>query len=477
MADTIDTQLVVLGGGPGGYAAAFLAADHGMQVTLIDARERPGGTCLHVGCIPSKAVLHAAKLITDARDAAHIGLTFAEPKIDINGVRGHWQKVVDTLSKNLVGLAKARKVKLVQGKGKFLDANTIEVEGGPRVRFQQAIIATGSLPSKPPSFNLDSPRIMDSTGALKLEDVPSRLLVVGGGYIGLELGYVYAALGSQVTVVEMTEGLLPGVDRDLVKPLQDRLTKTKLFKDILLKTKVTKVEEAKNAIKATLEASDGKNSEHTFERVLVSVGRRPNSRDIGLEKAGVEVDERGFVKVDAQRRTNVQHLFAIGDIAGEPMLAHKATYEARVAVEVLAGEPAVYDARAVPAVVFTDPEIAWCGLTETEAQQQGKTVKVQKFPWTWSGRALTLGRTEGLTKLIIDPETERVLGLGIVGAGAGEMLGEGMLAIEMAGSARDVAMTMHAHPTLIETIGEAAEAYYGGTVHQMPPRTKAPAKT
>jgi dihydrolipoamide dehydrogenase len=478
MADTTNTQLVVLGGGPGGYAAAFLAADHGFKVTLIEARERPGGTCLHVGCIPSKAVLHAAKLITDARDAKHAGIEFPPPKIDINGVRGHWQKVVDTLSKNLVGLAKARKVNVMRGLGRFVDPHTIEVEGAGRCRFEQGIVATGSVPARPPAFNLSTPRIMDSTGALALEELPRRLLVVGGGYIGLELGYVYAALGSEVTVVEMTDGLLPGVDRDLVKPLQDRLTRTKLFKEVLLKTKVAKVEESKDGIKATLELPDGKSSEHVYERVLVSVGRRPNSRDIGLDKAGVEVDERGFVKVDPQRRTNVPHLFAIGDVAGEPMLAHKATYEARVAVEVLAGEPAVYDARAVPAVVFTDPEIAYCGLTETEAARQGKAVKVLKFPWSWSGRALTLGRTEGLTKLLVEPETERILGVGIVGAGAGEMLAEATLAIEMAATARDMAMTMHAHPTLSETIGEAAEAFHGGTAHQLPPRKdREPART
>jgi dihydrolipoamide dehydrogenase len=477
MPDT-NTQLVVLGGGPGGYAAAFLAADRGFKVTLIEARERPGGTCLHVGCIPSKAVLHAAKLITDARDAEHAGLKFAPPQVDINGVRGHWQKVVDTLSKNLVGLAKARKVTVLRGLGRFVDPHTIEVEGAGRCRFEQGIIATGSVPAKPPAFNLKTPRIMDSTGALALEELPRRMLVVGGGYIGLELGYVYAALGSQVTVVEMTDGLLPGVDRDLVKPLQDRLTRTKLFKEILLKTKVAKVEEVKEGIKATLEGADGKSSEQVFERVLVSVGRRPNSRDIGLDKAGVEVDERGFVKVDPQRRTNVPHLFAIGDVAGEPMLAHKASYEARVAIEVLAGEPAVYDVRAVPAVVFTDPEIAYCGLTETEAARQGKKVKVLKYPWSWSGRALTLGRTEGLTKLLVEPESERLLGVGIVGAGAGEMLAEATLAIEMAATARDVAMTMHAHPTLSETIGEASEAFHGGTAHQLPPRKeKEPART
>ncbi|MFO0927242.1 MAG: dihydrolipoyl dehydrogenase [Gemmataceae bacterium] len=470
MAVTEETQLVVLGGGPGGYAAAFLAADRGIKVTLIEARERPGGTCLHVGCIPSKAVLHAAKLITDAREAEHVGLKFAPPEISIDGVRGHWHRVVDTLSKNLVGLSRLRKVNLVQGVGRFVGPNSIELEDGRRFQFESCIVATGSSPAVPPMFKLNTPRVMDSTGALKLEELPRSLLVVGGGYIGLELGYVYAALGSQVTVVEMTDGLLPGADRDLVKPLHDRLTRTKLFKDILLKTKVAKLEDVGKGVKATLELSDGKSREETFDRVLVAIGRRPNSRDVGLEKAGIAVDERGFVKVDGQRRTNVPHIFAVGDIAGEPMLAHKATYEARVAVEALAGEPTVYDARAVPAVVFTDPEIAWCGLTETEAAKQGKTVKVQKFPWAWSGRALTLGRTEGLTKLIVDPKTERVLGVGIVGVEAGEMLGEAMLAIEMSASVRDISMTMHAHPTLIETLAESAEAYHGSAVHVAPPK-------
>jgi dihydrolipoamide dehydrogenase len=468
MPDTIDTQLVVLGGGPGGYAAAFLAADRGLKVTLIEARARPGGTCLHVGCIPSKAVLHAAKLITDVREAGHFGIDFGPPKIDINGVRGHWQKVVDELSGNLGKLSKARKVDLVQGMGRFLDPHTIEVEGGKRYRFEHCCIATGSVPVLPPGFSVRSPRIMDSTGALKLEDLPPRLLVVGGGYIGLELGYVYAALGSKVTVVEMTDGLLPGVDRDLVRPLQDRLTKTKLFEAILLKTKVGKVEEVAEGIRATLEPLGGQPSEQVFERVLVAVGRRPSSRDIGLDKAGVRANERGFIEVNGQRQTNVPHIFAIGDVAGEPMLAHKATYEGRIVAEVLAGERAVYDARAIPAVVFTDPEIAWCGLTQTEAEKQGRKVVVQKFPWAGSGRALTLGRREGLTKLIIDPDSERVLGVGMVGVEAGEMLAEGMLAIEMSASARDLALTMHAHPTLSETVGEAAESFYGGGVHQLP---------
>jgi dihydrolipoamide dehydrogenase len=466
MAELTQTQLVVLGAGPGGYAAAFLAADRGMQVTLIDAGERPGGTCLHVGCIPSKAVLHAAKLITDAREASHIGLTFAEPRIDLNGVRGHLRKVVDTLSGNLAKLCKARKVAYVCGRGRFVDDHTIEVEGSGRFQFQNCIVATGSSPTRPPALNLDNPRVMDSTGALKLEEVPPRLLVVGGGYIGLEMGYAYAALGSKVTVVELTDGLLPGVDRDLVKPLHRRLDAT--FDKIYLKTKVSRLEETPKGIRAHLEGESVSDPQPVFERVLVAVGRRPNSRDIGLDKAGIEVDERGFVKVTEQRRTSVGHIFAIGDVAGEPMLAHKATYEAKVAVEVLAGEPAVYDARAVPAVVFTDPEVAWCGLTETEAKKAGREVKTATFSWAGSGRAMTLGRTEGLTKLIIDPETDRLLGVGLVGAGVGEMIAEGMLAIEMAASARDVALTMHAHPTLSETLGEAADTLYGLAVHHLP---------
>ncbi|HEY7428178.1 MAG TPA: dihydrolipoyl dehydrogenase [Gemmataceae bacterium] len=464
----MDTQLIVLGAGPGGYAAAFLAADKGMKVTLIDTRERPGGTCLHVGCIPSKAVLHAAKLITDARDAAHIGLTFAPPKIDINGVRGHWMKVVDTLTGNLGRLSKARKVDYVVGRGKFIDGRTIEVEGGNRYRFENCIVATGSVPAVPPSLKLPSPRVMDSTGALKLEDVPPRLLVVGGGYIGLEMGYVYAALGSKVTVVELTAGLLPGVDRDLVLPLHKRLEK--IFDKIYLKTKVAKLEETPKGIQATLEGEEVADKQPVFERVLVAVGRRPSSRDLGLEKAGIEIDDKGFIKVDERRRTTAERIYAIGDVAGEPMLAHKATYEGKVAVEVIAGEPAVYDARAVPAVVFTDPEVAWCGLTETEAKRDNREIKRVRFPWAGSGRAMTLDRTEGLTKLIVDPETDRVLGVGIVGAGAGEMIAEAMLAIEMAASARDVAMTMHAHPTLSETVMEAAESLYGLAVHQMPPK-------
>jgi dihydrolipoamide dehydrogenase len=466
MADVIDTQLLVLGGGPGGYAAAFLAADKGLKVTLVDAAERPGGTCLHVGCIPSKALLHVAKLITDARDAAQLGVTFPPPQIDVNKVRAHRLKVVDVLSSNLVKLCKARKVEFVKGLGQFLDGRTVQVASGPTIRFEHCIVATGSVPAMPPVLNLKSPRVMDSTGALKLEDVPPRLLVVGGGYIGLEMGYVYAALGSKVTVVEMTDGLLPGVDRDLVVPLAKRLDA--LFDKIYLKTKVAKLEETPKGLRATLEGEDVQEKEPIFDRVLVAVGRRPNSGELGLDKASVAVDEKGFVRVDERRRTSAERIYAIGDVAGEPMLAHKATYEGKIAAEAIAGEPAVFDARAIPAVVFTDPELAWCGLTETEARRQNRDVKRVRFSWLGSGRAITLGRTEGLTKLIVDPESERVLGVGIVGVEAGEMIGEAMLAIEMGATARDLAMTIHAHPTLSETVMEAAESVFGTGTHQFP---------
>ncbi len=465
MAEVLQTQLVVLGAGPGGYAAAFLAADKGMNVTLIDPRQRPGGTCLHVGCIPSKALLHAAKLITDARDAAHVGVKFAPPEIDLGGVRGSSSKIVDTLSSNLVKLCQARKVTYISSRGRFLDGQTLQVEDGRQVRFEHAIVATGSSPVRPGIFNLPSPRVMDSSAALKLDDVPERLLVVGGGYIGLEMGYVYAALGSKVTVVELTDGLLPGVDRDLVLPLSKRLEK--LFDKIYLNTKVAKLQEVPGGIKATLEG-EGVPKEPVFGKVLVSVGRRPNSQDLGLDKAGVQLDDKGFIRVNEQRRTSAGKIFAIGDVAGEPMLAHKASHEGKIAVEVIAGEPAVYDVRAVPAVVFTDPEIAWCGLTQTEAKKQNREVKAVRFSWQGSGRAMTLGRTEGITKMLIDPETERVLGVGIVGAGAGEMIAEAVLALEMSASARDIGLTMHAHPTLSETLGELAESVYGTATHSLP---------
>ena len=455
MADTDSTDLVVIGAGPGGYAAAFLAADKGMKVTLIDASEKPGGVCLLVGCIPSKAVLHAAKLITDVRDAGTLGLHYSPPKIDVAGLRSHTQKIVDTLAKNLLELCKRRKVEFLSARATFVDSQTLQLDNGSRRQFSHCIVATGSSPTRLPGLSLDNPRVMDSTGALRLEDVPPSLLVVGGGYIGLELGYVYAALGSRVTVVEMTGGLLPGVDPDLVRPLHARLTP--LFHKIYLNTKVVRLVESTKEIQATLEGEEVTEKEPVFDRVLVAVGRRPNSQQLGLENTRVEVDSKGFVRVNDQRRTTDEHIYAIGDVAGEPMLAHKALHEGKVAVEAIAGEPAAFDSQAIPAVVFTDPEVAWCGLMEGEAKKQKREVKAVRFPWAASGRAATLGRTEGLTKLVLDPATDRVLGVGIVGVGAGELISEGVLAVEMAASARDLALIIHPHPTLSETFGGAAE--------------------
>lgn len=468
MPESSETELIVLGGGPGGYAAAFLAADKGMQVTLIDALDKPGGTCLYVGCIPSKALLHAAKLITDAREASGWGIHFAPPKIDLDALRSQETKIVETLGKNLAELSKRRKVEYVQARATFTDSRTVRLDNGSTRRFKSCIIAVGSSPVLPPMLNLESPRVMDSTAALRLEEVPPALLVVGGGYIGLEMGCVYAALGSQVTVVEMTDGLLPGVDRDLVRPLQSRLEGQ--FHKIYLGTKVAKLAETPDGVRATLEGEAVHEREPVFGRVLVAVGRRPNSRGLGLENTRVQLDDKGFIRVDDKRRTTDENIYAVGDVAGEPMLAHKATHEGKVAVEAIAGEPAAFDSRAIPAVVFTDPEIAWCGLTETEAKRQKRDVKVVRFPWGASGRAATLARTEGLTKLVTEPETERVLGVGIVGTGAGELIAEGVLAVEMAASARDLALTIHPHPTLSETIGEAAESRYGPTTHLFRPR-------
>ncbi len=468
MPDVIDNDLIVLGAGPGGYAAAFLAADKGKKVTLIDARDKPGGTCLHVGCIPSKALLHAARLITDARDAAHFGVHFGRPDIDLAQLRGQSQKIVDGMARNLASLAKSRKVEVVRGRAAFADGRTVQTEDGPRRHFNHCVIATGSLPAWPASLKLDSPRVMDSSAALALEDVPESLLVVGGGYIGLELGSVYAALGSKVTVVELTDGLLPGVDRELVRPLQARLTSQ--FEQVLLNTKVARLEDTPEGVRATLEVKDVTEPLRLFDRVLVAVGRVPNSRGLGLDTAGVQVDEKGFIRVDAQRRTTAERIYAVGDVAGEPQLAHKASHEGKVAVEAILGENVVFEPRAIPAVVFTDPEIAWCGLTLTEAKKQGREVKSTRFAWAGSGRAMTLGRTEGLTQLVLDPETDRVLGVGLVGPGAGEMIAEGVLAVEMAASARDLALSIHAHPTLSETIMEAAEYVYGTATHKLPPK-------
>jgi dihydrolipoamide dehydrogenase len=463
MADVHETELAVLGAGPGGYAAAFLAADRGLKVALIDASPRPGGVCLQVGCIPSKALLHAARLITEAREAEGWGIRFEPPKIDLGALRARKDKVVDTLTGSLARLCKERKIEWIQARATFEDPHTLALDRGGQVRFRHCILATGSSPTRLPALSIDSPRLLDSTSALALEDVPESLLVVGGGYIGLEMGTVYAALGSKVTVVELTGGLLPGVDPDLVRPLANRLGG--LFHKVHLDTKVTKVEDTGDGIRATLEGEGVSEPQLTFSKVLVAVGRRPNSRDLGLEKAGVQLDEKGFVRVDEKRRTTAGHIHAIGDVAGEPMLAHKAAHEGKVAVEVLTGEPAVWEPRAIPAVVFTDPEIAWCGLTETEAKQQKREVKVARFHWGGSGRALTLGRTDGLTKLLVDPETDRLLGVGLVGSGAGELISECVLAIEMAATARDIALTIHPHPTLTETISEAAESLHGLASH------------
>src|SRR6516165_4438163 len=474
MADIHETDLAVLGAGPGGYAAAFLAADKGMQVTLVDAMAKPGGICLHAGCIPSKALLHAAHLLTLAHDASAWGITFSSPRIDLDALRGKKDKIVDTMASNLAELVKRRKVNWISTRARFEDAHTLALDNGSTLRFKNCIVATGSSPVRLPALSLDSPRLLDSTSALKLDKVPVSLLVVGGGYIGLELGTVYAALGSKVTVVELTPGLLPGVDPDLVKPLAERLQKQ--FHKIHLNTKVAQIKEVKSGIQATLEGEEVEEKEAVFERVLVSVGRKPNSKELGLEQIGVQVDERGFIKVDNRRRTTVANIYAIGDVAGEPMLAHKASHEGKVAVEVIAGEPALWDPRAIPAVVFTDPEIAWCGLTESEARKNNIEVKVGRFHWLASGRAMTLGRTEGLTKIIVDPASDRLLGVGLVGAGAGELIAEAVLAIEMSATARDLAMTIHPHPTLTETLMEGAETLHGLATHIYKVRKTEPAK-
>lgn len=468
---TLTTDLVVLGGGPGGYPAAFAAADHGMDVTLVNEESTPGGVCLHRGCIPSKALLHVAKLINETREAEQWGLTFSKPKLDLDKLRDFKNSVIGGLTGGIGQLAKARGVKLVQARGSFLDSNTLELKNADgstgTLKFNKAIVATGSSPAMPGFFNIGDERVMDSTGALALADVPKKLLVVGGGYIGLEMGSVYAALGSQVTVVEMLSGLLPGADRDLVRPLQKRLAGQ--FKAIHLNTKVAKLTASKKGIVADLEG-EGVDSPQTFDRVLISIGRRPNSRGCGLENTKVEIDDKGFIVVDKNQRTADPNLMAIGDIAGEPMLAHKATREAKVAVETLLNEPAEFDNVAIPAVVFTDPELAWAGITENEAKAEGREVNVVRFPWAASGRAQTLSRTEGLTKLITEPKTERVLGVGMVGPGAGEMIAEAVIAVEMGLVARDLADSIHAHPTLSETLMEAAEAVFGQATHSYRPK-------
>src|ERR1700722_5566060 len=469
---TPSLRVAIVGGGPGGYAAAFLAADLGMTVTLIDPELNPGGVCLYRGCIPSKALLHVAKLVEESHQAKDWGIEFSAPKIDLARLRSWKEGVVKKLTGGLGVLSKQRKVKYVQGRAAFENSTTLRItkaDGSEEsLAFDRIILATGSRPAIVPSLKIDSPRMMDSTGALNLEDIPGTLLVVGGGYIGLELGSVYAALGTRVTVVEMLSGLLPGADRDLVLPLHKRLEK--MFEAILLETTVTSIQEESNGLRATFEGPNVKEREQVFDRVLVSVGRKPNSEIPGLEKTQVQVGARGFIQVNKQLQTNDPAIYAIGDVVGEPMLAHKASHEGRVAVEAIAGHKVAFEPHAIPAVVFTDPEVAWCGLTETQAEKKNSEIKVAKFPWGASGRAATIDRPDGMTKLLVDPKTERVLGVGIVGAGAGELIAEGVLAVEMAALASDIAMSIHPHPTLSETVMEAAEVFYGTSTHIYRPK-------
>ncbi len=468
------TQLVVIGGGPGGYVAAFHAADLGMKVTIVDPELNPGGVCLYRGCIPSKALLHAAEIIREAEHAKTFGIDFGTPKIDLSKLRGWKDEVVSKLTCGVGQLAKLRKIEHIRGLATFENAGTIKIKTNDnetyKLSFENAIIATGSSPSKIPGISIDSKNVLDSTTALDLDELPGSLLVIGGGYIGLEMGTVYATLGSKVTVVEMTDGILPGADRDLAAELYKRIEK--MFDSILLKTKVVALKEEKNGIKVSFESNDLEEKEQLFDKVLISIGRRPNSKNLGLENTKVETDELGFIKIDLQRRTAESTVFAIGDVAGEPMLAHKASHEGKVAVEAIAGKKTAFEPKAIPAVVFTDPEIAWCGLTETEAKESGRDVKILKFPWRASGRAATLDRSDGLTKHIVDAKTGRILGVGIAGPRAGELITEGVLAIEMAALASDLELTIHPHPTLSETVMEAAEMFEGQSTHYYKPKRK-----
>jgi len=455
-------NLLVLGSGPGGYSAAFLAADLGMKVTLVDAHPEPGGVCLHRGCIPSKALLHIAKLIHETRHAKAWGLEFGEPDIDLEKLRSWKNDLVQKMSGGLVQLSKQRGINFINGHGVFRDSHTLEISGNEKVIFDHCILAVGSRPVVPELFSGLGPLMMDSTSALELNDIPPRLLVVGGGYIGLEMGSVYEAFGSGVTVVEMTDGLLPGVDRDLVRPLQAGLKKR--FENIFLNTKVVAVNESPGGVRVELESSIG-TQEETFDRILISVGRQPNSNGLGLENTKVEVDDKGFVQFSSQQKTADRSIWAIGDVAGGAMLAHKASSDAHLVVGAISGQTASRGKGTMPAVVFTDPEIAWCGPTETECREKGKAVNISKFPWGASGRAQTIGRPDGLTKLILEPGTGKILGAGLVGTGAGELIAEAVLAIEMGATAKDLASAIHPHPTLSETLKEAAEAWLGKSPH------------
>jgi dihydrolipoamide dehydrogenase len=459
--DTLHAEVLVLGGGPGGYTAAFRAADLGKKVVLVERFPTLGGVCLNVGCIPSKALLHSAQIIHETAESASTGVTFAPPVIDIDKVRDHKNRVVKTLTMGLASMAKQRGVTVVQGLGRFASDKSLAVEGpegASSISFDHCIIAVGSQPVKIPSFPHEDPRLIDSTGALELKDVPKKLLIIGGGIIGLEMATVYHALGSAITVVELMDQLVPGCDADLVKPLHQRIAKW--YDNIYLKTKVTRIDAKSEGLEVFFEG-EGAPASQVFDKVLLAVGRRPNGGLIGAEAAGVKVDERGFIPVDNTQRTNIPHIFAIGDVVGNPMLAHKATHEAKVAAEVIAGHKSAFQALTIPSVAYTDPELAWMGLTETQAKAQGIAYEKATFPWAASGRALGIGRREGLTKMLVDKDTKRILGAGIVGPNAGELIGEAVLALEMGADVEDIALTIHPHPTLSETFPFAAEMIEG----------------
>ncbi|MCG3138913.1 MAG: Dihydrolipoyl dehydrogenase [Phycisphaerae bacterium] len=463
-----ETDLVVIGGGPGGYTAALRAAAQKQKVILVDENAQLGGVCLRVGCIPSKALLHVADILHVAETAQEKGLEFAKPKINLEAMRAYKNSVIDKLAGGVAGLCKNSKVEVIKGRATFLSSKEVRITDSMstsgRVRFKRAIIATGSVPIRIPNINIDDPRVMDSSGALDLADVPKKLLVIGGGYIGLELGQVYAALGSEVTVVEMLDSILMGLDGDLARPLSRRLQQ-QFTGGTHLKTKVTRVQAATEGLQVTFEG-EGKPTGNIYDRILVSVGRKPNTAELGLENTDVKLNEKGFVQVDNQLRTSDQRIFAIGDIVGNPLLAHKAIREGKVAADVIAGQSkVVFDNVAIPAVVFTDPEVAWVGITEKEAKTQQLNIIVKKMPWGGSGRAVSLGRPEGLTKIIADAKTQRVLGVGITGSHAGEMIAEGALAIEMGATIEDIAMTIHPHPTLSETYQDVADMFGVGAVH------------
>ncbi len=463
--DSIKTEIVVVGAGPGGYAAAFYAADLGKKVILVERDQRLGGVCLIRGCIPSKALLYATHQIVNARESAHRGITFTEPALDVNKLRAWKESIIDKLASGVASLAKMRNVTVIKGRAYFEGSQKLRVEtehGQQFVEYDKAILAVGSSAAMPKAFDLGNPRVMTSTEALEIEDVPENLLVVGGGYIGMEMGTVYAALGSKITLVEALDSILAGADADLARPVVALAKKS--FKEIRLKARVGKMSTAGKQIKVEMEYNGEKLTE-LYDRVLVAVGRVPNSNDLGLENTGAQIDEKGFVKVNHRQQTDDPNIYAIGDIAGGILLAHKAHKEARIAVENINGENVVNENIVIPAVVFTDPELAWCGLTEAEAKEKGVKYEVAKFPWTASGRALSFDRTDGVTKIIADPETERVLGVGICGAGAGELIGEAVLAMEMGATVEDIALTVHPHPTLSETLMECADAFYGHATH------------